>query len=208
MKKLIFFILLFLSSIVQAQDIFFETGLNSTSYKFKDKDGVQLNSLIPKTGTSFHLGVGLPVLNDLLRFNDLLRYELGLTVDAYNSSNEDPFTNYSWNTTYGGVKNSLGFFPLADEFAFGFIAHLGFSKILSGTQLINNASYSLRTHPEFSGLMVQPGLGLTISYNFLNDTFLSLQYDYSKSFRFSDTQEERLSFTTNRILIGVHIHID
>uniref|UniRef100_UPI00404795BF hypothetical protein n=1 Tax=Algoriphagus sp. TaxID=1872435 RepID=UPI00404795BF len=202
MKKFIILILLFWCYQVQGQDLFFKTGVNSTLYKFKDKDGVQLNSLIPKTGTSFHLGAGLPLLNDLLR------YELGLTVDAYNSSNEDPFTNYSWNTTYGGVKNSLGFFPLADEFAFGLIAHLGFSKILSGTQLINNSNYSIRTHPEFSGLMVQPGLGLAISYNFLNDTFLSLQYDYSKCFRFRNTQEERLSFTNNRLVVGVHIQID
>jgi len=202
MKKLTILILVLWSCQVQGQDLFFKTGINSTSFNYKGEDGTLLNSLIPKTGTSYHLGTGLPLLNDLLR------YELGFTVDAYNSSIEDDLNNYSWNTTYGGIKNSLGYYPLVDEFTIGVVAHLGFSKILSGTQQINNATYSLVAHPEFSGLMAQPGLGLALSYNFLNDTYFSFQYDYSKSFRFRYTQKERLSFNTHKILVGIHIQID
>lgn len=202
MKKLTFLFIVLSSVSTSAQDVFFKTGLNSTLFNFKDQNGVKLTSLLPEMGNSYQLGVGLPLLDEFLR------YELGFTLDTYNSTNEDPFNQYSWNTNYGGIKNSLGIYPLVDELTLGLVANLGFSKLLSGTQQINTSKYSLTTHPEFNGLMVQPGLGLDISYNLLNEIYLSFQYDYSKTLRFRNTQEERLSFTTNRILFGIHILID
>lgn len=202
MKLLILLTMLLSSYMVMGQDIFFKSGFNVTQFEFEDNNGDKLNTFIAETGSSYHLGVGFPLSRNLLR------YELGLSLETYNSTFEDPLHHYSWNTTYGGIKNSLGVNLFVYEFTLAIVANLGFSKILEGTQLINNSTYSLTTNQEFNGLMVQPGLGIAVSYNILNDAFLSFQYDYSKSFRIRNTPEERLSFNINQIIVGVHIQID
>ena len=201
-KQISFLLLVFLSIQSPAQDLFFKTGVNQTSYDFRDKNGDKLDGLLPELGQSYQVGLGIPL------FDYWARYELGLTLDAYNASGGDASNNYHWNTSYGGIQNSLAFFPTSGDLTIGISANLGISKIFNGSQIMNNARYSLRDHPEFNGTILHPGLGLSLAYNILKNGYLSLQYDYARSMRLGDKTEENLSFITNRILFGVHFHVD
>lgn len=202
MKKIMFLVLLLVSLEGVAQDFFVKTGINQATYKFKDSAGIPLDGLLPGVGNSYQLGFGLPL------FDYWGQYEIGLTVDSYNASGGDSANSYSWNTSYGGIRNSFAFYPFDGEFILGILGSFGISKIISGSQTLNNAQYSLHNHPEFSGLMIQPGLGLSLSYNLLKKGYLSFEYDYSKTLRLKNNLEEKLSFNTHRILLGVHFRFD
>ncbi len=204
MRKITIIILLFFAADLRsfAQSIYFKTGLNQTNYSFKDQSGEKVTGFIPDIGSSFELGVGLPFAQDWFK------YELGLSFDSYNSTGGDVNNNYSWSTNYGGVKNTLSFFPTTGELSLGILALAGASKIFGGTQVLNNSRYDLKNHPEFNGILFQAGLGLSLSYNIFKQGFLSLQYDYSKSFRAGEKTEEKLSYLNNRILFGIHFQLD
>lgn len=185
-----------------SQSIYFRTGLNQTAYNFLDQNGDKASGLVPGVGSSFELGIGLPLSQDWFK------YELGLSLDSYNATGGDLNNNYSWNTNYGGVKNTITFFPTSGELNLGILAVAGASTIFNGSQVINNSRYELKSHPEFNGILLQAGLGLSLSYNIFNQGFLSVQYDYSKSFRAGEQTDEKLSYLNNRILFGIHFQLD
>jgi hypothetical protein len=203
MKKFFISCLLLLagSNISIGQEIFIKTGINQTSYDFKDKNGEKLAGLNPELGQSYQVGAGIPL------FNQRAKYEVGLTLDAYNASGGNLTKFYNWNTTYGGVRNSFTFFPIQEAVTLGIVANLGVSTILNGTQILNNTRYSLRDNPEFNGALLHPGLGLSLSYTILPNGYLSFQYDYSRSVRLGNKTEEELNFRTTRILFGIHFQI-
>lgn len=203
MIKYISILLLVLASFQShAQDLFFKTGINQTTYDFRDKNGNKLSRLLPELGQSYHAGLGIPL------FDYWARYEIGLTLDAYNASGGDLTKYYHWNTNYGGIRNSFTFFPIDEEVTLGITANLGVSTILNGTQILNNTRFSLRDDPEFTGAVLHPGLGFSLAYNILKNGYLSFQYDHSRSLRLGDKAEENLNFITNRILFGIHFQID
>jgi hypothetical protein len=204
MRRLtILFLVLFAATLSSyAQTVYFKTGINNTAYDFKDQNGEKVSGLVPGVGSSFEMGIGLPLAEEWFK------YELGLSLDSYNATGGDLNNNYSWNTNYGGVKNTITFFPTSGEFNLGILAVAGASTIFNGSQVINNSRYELRNNPEFKGLLLQAGLGLSLSYNIFNQGFLSLQYDYSKSFRVGEQTDEKLSYLNNRILFGIHFQLD
>lgn len=204
MRRLpILLLLLFAATLPSyAQTVYFKTGINNTAYDFKDQNGEKVSGLVPGIGSSFDLGVGLPFAQDWFK------YELGLSLDSYNATGGDQSNNYSWNTNYGGIKNTISFIPTTGDLGIGVLGLIGASKIFNGSQTLNNARYDLKNHPEFDGIFFQAGLGLSVSYNIFNQGFLSLQYDYSKSFRAGQLSEEKLSYLNNRILFGIHFQLD
>ena len=103
MRKILFLSLLILIVSFRSfsQNVYFKTGINQTKYGFKDQNGEKVSGLVPGVGSSFDLGIGLPFAQDWFK------YELGLTLDSYNATGGDQNNNYTWNTNYGGVKNTI-----------------------------------------------------------------------------------------------------
>jgi hypothetical protein len=201
-KSILLIVIFIISFQIYAQDVYFKTGLNNTSYDFKDKNGERISGLVKGIGSSYELGIGFPFAQDWFK------NEFGISLDSYNSTGGDLNNNYSWDTNYGGIKNTFSFFPTTGELNFGILALSSASTILNGSQGLNNSRYDLKRQPEFNGIFFQVGLGLSVSYNIFNQGFLSLQYDYSKSFRVGEMTEEKLSFINNRILFGIHFQLN
>jgi len=203
MRKILILALLILGlSDGYSQDLFFKTGLNRTSYSFTDQSGEKLDGLSPGIGSSFEIGLGIPFAQEWLK------YELGAAINSFNATGGDFNNNYTWNTTYGGINNSISFFPTSGELSIGILGTLGVSTIISGTQSLNNSRFDLKKNPEFSGILIQPGLGLSVGYNIFNQGFLSIQYDFTRSFRLGEESVEKLNYLNNRLLFGVHFNLD
>lgn len=201
-KILILALLVFGLHNVYSQELFFKTGLNRTSYSFTDQLGEKLDGLSPGIGSSYEIGMGIPLIQGWLK------YELGAAINSYNATGGDFNNNYTWNTTYGGINNSISFFPTYGELSIGILGILGVSTIISGTQSLNNSRFDLKKHPEFSGILIQPGLGLSFGYNIFNQGFLSIRYDISKSVQLGEESVEKLQYLNNRLLFGIHFNLD
>lgn len=200
------------------QEIFIKTGINSTAYDFKSSTGVSLLEFIPGIGSSIEMGIGFPFLEKAKAEDkekigpayspNWFKNEVALTMDSYNSFGGNLNNNYGWETTYGGVTNTLSFLAHAGEIEFGLRGLLGVSGMVAGTQVINNSRFTLKDQADFSGAFLRTGGGASVSYPVFQRGFLNLSYSYAKSARLGGPAEERVSFLTHSLLFGLYVQLN
>ncbi len=212
------FFLLALCLPTVAQEIFIKTGLNATTFNFRSADGVQLLDFAPGRGNSIEMGVGIPLLPKIKKDSteevmrsyapNWLKNEVSLNLDSYNSFGGDQNNNYSWETTYGGLSNTLSFLIHINEVELGVKGILGLSGLITGTQVINNSRFSLNGKEDFQGLYAKTGLGASASYPVFQRAFLNLTYSYSKISRLGGPEEEQVRFLTHRLMFGLYVQLN
>lgn len=200
------------------QEIFIKTGINSTAYNFKSSAGTSLLDFIPGIGSSIEMGVGFPFVEKSKKEEkekvgrsyspNWFKNEVALTMDSYNSFGGNLNNNYGWETTYGGVTNTLSFLAHAGEIEFGIRGLLGVSGMIAGTQVINNSRFTLKDQADFSGAFIRAGGGASVSYPVFQRGFLNLSYSYAKSARIGGPTEERVSFLTHSLLFGLYVQLN
>ena len=203
MKKLILLVGIICSlQSVQAQEIYFSTGKNFTNYAYKSSSDSS-NNLHAGIGSFYEMGYVIPLSYEKLN------YAVGLSLNEYNAIGGDTADTYAWNTEYMGIQNTLFYsFFKNDGFDVAAKVELGIATLLYGKQEINGTFYDLSSQKEFSGLLLQPGLGFQTKYNISGSGYLSLGYNFSKSFNLSNSTDEKLSFNTHQIQFGIHFAIN
>ena len=98
--KLIISCFLFISVSTQAQEVYFSTGLNLTTYDFKGTDNLPLE-FKTKSSSFYEIGYVFKLMDNRLN------YSSGLTINGYDSSAGDSANHYDWQTTYMGLNNQL-----------------------------------------------------------------------------------------------------
>ena len=200
------------------QEIFIKTGFNSTAYDFRSAAGDRLLDFTPGIGSSIEMGMGFPFIpkkgkedpaqEGRTYFPHRLKNEVSLNLDSFNSFGGNSNNNYSWETTYAGVTNSISFLAHIGEVELGVKGVLGISGMISGTQVINNSRFPLNGQDDFSGVFARRGGGLSASYPVFQRGFLNLSYSYSKSSRMGGPAEEKVNFLTHSLLFGVYVQLN
>ena len=200
MKNTFYLIAMFCSlGNIQAQEVYFFTGKNFTTYDYKDPTGASNPNLKSGTGNFYELGY-------IQSFeNDLFSYSLGLALNEYNIVGSNSANSYSWNTEYLSFQGKF-YYSLFYKKDFDILPIFGFNMgtIISGKQDINGTYFDLTKEKEFSGLLITPSLGVQVKYNLSSYGYVSLGYSYCKGFNISNTTEQKLSFNTNQLQFGVH----
>ena len=206
-----------LSLTLVAQEIFIKTGINSTTYDFRSADGVKLLNFTPGMGNSIEMGMGFPFVPKIVKKGEPVKErsyspnwfknEVSLNLDSFNSYGGNQNNNYSWETTYGGVTNTLSFLAHIGEVELGVRGSLGLSGMISGTQVINSSRFPLKGEADFKGFFAKAGVGASASYPVFQRAFLNLTYKYSKSSRLGGPEEEQVSFLSHGFLFGLYIQL-
>ena len=212
------FLLLTLNLSTVAQEIFIKTGINSTAYDFRSADGTKLLDFTSGMGNSIEMGMGFPFVQKIAKEGESVKErsyspnwfknEVSLNLDSFNSFGGDQNNNYSWETTYGGITNTLSFLTHIGEVELGIRGHLGLSGMLSGTQVINSSRFPLKGTADFKGVFAKTGLGASASYPVFQRAFLNLTYSYSKSARLGGPQEEQVRFLSHGFLFGLYVQLN
>ncbi|MBT3547886.1 MAG: hypothetical protein HN487_09390 [Flavobacterium sp.] len=212
MKNLyLFLFLIFISTHIRAQEIYFSSGKNITNFDYKSSNGTHEN-LNFRSGTGNYFEVGY--IHGLINYK--LLYSIGFTYNEYNSKASNYSTNYSWKTKYIGITNKISF-NLSKEYSecshYGsglrtFVS-IGFntSTLTSGEQYINNYYYNLVGNEDFLGIIVQPFAGINSQYNISRSFKLTIGYSFSKSFGLLNDSAEKLSFNNHQFQLGFQISI-
>ncbi len=211
-------ILLFaLSLTTVAQEIFIKTGINSTTYDFRSSNGDKLLDFTPGMGNSLEIGMGFPFVPKSKKVDALakersyspnwFKNEVSLNLDSFNSFGGNQNNNYSWETTYGGITNTLSFLAHIGEVELGVRGNLGLSRMISGTQVINSSRFSLKEEADFQGVFAKTGVGASASYPVFQRAFLNLTYSYSKSSRLGGPEEEQVRFLSHGFLFGLYVQL-
>ena len=200
------------------QEIFIKTGINSTTYDFRSSDGTPLLDFTPGMGNSIEMGMGFPFVQKSKKDRALhkersyspnwFKNEVALNMDSFNSFGGNQNNNYSWETTYGGVTNTLSFLAHIGEVELGVRGALGLSKMISGTQVINSSRFPLKGEADFKGLFAKTGVGASASYPVFQRAFLNLTYNYSKSSRLGGPEEEQVRFLSHAVVFGLYVQLN
>ena len=199
------------------QEIFIKTGINSTTYDFRSADGAKLLDFTSGMGNSIEMGMGFPLVPKTKKEGapekersyspNWLKNEVSLNLDSFNSFGGDQNNNYSWETTYGGITNTLSFLAHIGEVELGVRGYVGLSGMLSGTQVINSSRFPLKGNEDFKGVFAKTGVGASASYPVFQRAFLNLTYSYSKSSRLGGPVEEQVRFLSHGVLFGLYVQL-
>lgn len=207
-KKCFFFLLLFSGCYMQAQELFVTSGKNFTTYNYKNSLGISNPNIRSGEGSFYQFGMDFK-LNKSARSNKF-SYAVSLVYNQFNAVGQTSTDNYSWKTNYLGIQNALNYTLFENSKSFKVNAKLGFasSAILKGEQYINNVRYDITKHEEFSGLTIQPNIGIDLQYAINQNIKISAGYEFSKAYNVSNTSAEKLSFTNNQIHFGLHFPLN
>jgi len=201
MKNLTIILFFIFSNTLFAQGLFFKTGKNFTTFSYKNTTPNTEKIRINGTGTSYELGYAMP-----LEYNDF-SYLASVTLNDYNATGESSSNNLEWKTSYIGLQNTIDYqFYNANNFLISAQAGLNIAKILSGKQTLNNSTYNLAHNKDFSGLILQPVIGVNTKYSISKSGYFSLGCNLAKSISLNPTPE-KVSFNTFQILFGGHFDL-
>ena len=201
-KKCFLFLLLFSGCYMQSQELFFSTGKNFTSYDYKNSAGFSNPNLRSGDGSFYQAGMEFKLNKSAA--SSKVSYAISVIYNQFNAVGGTSSDDYSWKTNYLGVQNALNYtlYQNADFFTVKTKLGVATSTIIKGEQYINNRVYDIASHEEFSGIVVQPNVGIDFQYSINRDIKISAGYEFSKSYNISNSSSEKLSFTNNQIHFG------
>jgi hypothetical protein len=193
---------------MQSQELFFSTGKNFTSYDYKNSAGFSNPNLRSGDGSFYQAGMDFKLNKSAA--SSKVSYAISVIYNQFNAVGQTSTDNYSWKTNYLGIQNALNYTLFENSKSFKVNAKLGFASltILKGEQYINNVRYDITKHEEFSGLTIQPNIGIDLQYAINQNIKISAGYEFSKALNVSNTSAEKLSFTNNQIHFGLHFPLN
>ena len=210
MRKLIIVSILFFSYSLSSQSAFFNTGLNTTSYDYKNSKGESNSNVQSSNGNFYEIGYSFPLeISERSRTfgrYSRLHFKTGLTLNQYNATGGNTIDNYEWDSQYLGLRSDLEYYILgADLLALSVDGGIGFEFLLNGKQKIGGNTYDLKDSDEFNGLYFTPRIGLNLSVNITNEVALIGGYNFSKAISSSKSGNESVSFNNNKLRFGIII---
>ena len=201
-KKYLLLLVLFSGCFLQAQELFFSNGKNFTKYDYKNSFGNTNSNLRSGEGSFYQLGLDFK----LNKATDKLSYAVSVVYNQFNAEGGTSTANYSWKTNYLGIQNVLNYTLFQNSKSFKVKTKLGVatSTIIKGEQYINNVVYNITKQEEFSGITIQPNVGVDFQYAINQNVRISAGYEFSKAFNVSNSSSEELFFTNNQIHFGLH----
>jgi hypothetical protein len=201
-KKLLFFLTLLFISNSFAQELYLLTGNNFTTYKFNTNGESMATRLQSGAGSTFEIGYAIPIRN-----KDFL-YSFAVTLNSHNALAGNGANTYEWNTKYLGAQTALQYNQkITPFFSLTAKAGINFSTIIYGKQTMDGEIFDLTNQKEFSGLFLGASGSIHTNYKINSIGFLSLGYEYSHKINTANNSQEKLSFKSNQILLGIHFII-
>jgi len=214
MKTFIYISTLLFSSVMGAQNVFFNTGVNMTTYDYSNSSGENNNNIQPSNGAFYEMGYGIPINFSSRGRGDgrysRLKIKISLTLNEYNATGGNSFDNYDWQTQYLGLRTNLEYFILdTDFFTVALDGGVGVELLLNGKQKIGGTTYNLKDHDEFKSIFITPKLGLNLVYNINEAVGLSGGFNLSKaiSAKLKKSSVESVSFNNSQFIFGISLQI-
>jgi hypothetical protein len=200
MKKIVPHILFFLFSFsVFSQGVYFNMGKNFSTFSYKNRSAIVEKLDINGVGDAYEIGY-----TDVLKYKNFkdLKYTGSVTINDYNAIAETNLNQLEWKTTYLGLQSTVDY-QFYDSFFFFLSARAGLnmSTILRGKQIINNSGFDLTRNGEFSGIIIQPVIGVYAKYYLSKNGYLSAGLNLSKSLKLGNNSDN-VSINTTQIVFG------
>ncbi len=205
MKKitLVLLLLLAVTSMVTAQQLYVEGGKSLTSFDYKSSQGNSLENLQSTTHSFMSMGYR----NQLFTKN--LHLSLGATYAGYGAIGSDmEVGNFmEWDVNYAGLHVGLDYnlfkIKKASVYVKGGMAAAFF---VHGSQTLNNTVINLKNNDDFDTTLVSMQIGAGFSHPISETLSIYVQYMYGKSLDMASGDAE-LKLASNNVGFGMLIDI-
>jgi hypothetical protein len=213
MKKLLYIFFIIISSYGYGQNVFFNTGVNITTYDYENSSGGTSDNLQSSTGSFYEIGYAIPIYfsnrsRGWGRYSRL-KFKTSFTLNNYNATGGNSLDNYDWKTQYMGLRTNLEFFIWKSDYFSGTIdGGVGFEFLGRGKQKIGGETFDLKSNDEFNSLFLTPKLGFNFVYNVTEDVGLSAGFNLSKATSSKGGNGgENVQFNNSQISFGINIQV-
>ena len=211
MKRLIIIILLGCSSFLFSQNIFLNTGVNLTTYDYKNSSGGSSENVLSSNGMFYELGYSVPL--DFSKRSrgwgrySRMQFETSFTLNDYNATGGNSLDNYDWKSQYAGLRTGIEYMVFPNNtVTLSVEGSFGFETLLNGKQKIGGETFNLKDSEEFNGLFITPKFGLNAVYNVTEDVGLSGGLHFSKALSMKgESRNENLQFNNTHFSFGITI---
>ncbi|MDO5979710.1 hypothetical protein [Flavivirga spongiicola] len=199
---ILFFIL---STVATAQQLYLETGKTSSSFNYKDSQGVALDNLQATSHNFLAMGYRTKFLTNKLNTS------LGARYSGYGAIGSDETLEgiLEWNVNYLEFDYSLDYrlFTINKiQLYLKGMASIGF--LLQGTQSVNNEIISLKNIEDFDSAMISFKTGGGFLYPVSDELSFYAEYIFGKSLNQADHNgNESLKIKSKIISFGVLIKL-
>tara|TARA_B100001027_G_scaffold164671_1_gene116867 strand:- start:190 stop:834 length:645 start_codon:yes stop_codon:yes gene_type:complete len=211
MKRLIIIIFLGCSSFLFSQNIFLNTGVNLTTYDYKNSSGGSSENVLSSNGMFYELGYSVPL--DFSKRSrgwgrySRMQFETSFTLNDYNATGGNSLDNYDWKSQYAGLRTGVEYMVFPNNtVTLSVEGSFGFETLLNGKQKIGGETFNLKDSEEFNGLFITPKFGLNALYNVTEDVGLSGGLHFSKALSMKgESRNENLQFNNTHFSFGITI---
>ena len=192
--------LLVISGTLQAQDLFFKTGFNLSSFQYKSASGAASEDLQSDLGNAYEIGYRL-MFADRSKF----AFELGLVINEYNALVGVPNASLKWKTGYIGLQSTISY-PVIQikSFSFDLKGGGGINTIFYGKQDINGVVFDIKNNDDFNDAVFHLLLGAQANFKASEHCRLSLGYNYLKTIN-NLRKPEQFYMQSNQIMFGIYL---
>ena len=195
MKKYLLIILI-ITYHSYSQEVFFESGMNFTTYNYSDANGSSNDNIEPGTGVYLRAGLGSIGYNSNVSF--------GISLNQLNANGGNTFDIYDWKVTHLGLFAQWCKFFNRNE-TLGFNVGLEFSTMISGKQVLGQNNYKLSDYNEFNGLWTSPRFGIGYQIVSTRSVLMEVGYSFLLGLNISGNSDESLSFSTHQIGLKLNL---
>jgi hypothetical protein len=197
-----------------AQEMFFLSGKNFTKFSFSQLSSSTTIQLQAGSGNYYEVGIATAI-EDQPFF-----YSTAINLQEFNAIGGDAVSKYTWNSQYIGAKIAA-YYPLLTSHCNCYnetswnvlvLASLNAITLVDGQQTITSSYYNtnsyfdLKKNAEFTGLFLQPSLGLQVKYSMFSYGAVSVGYSYNQAFNLLNNTTEKLGFNSHQLQFGIHLN--
>ena len=204
MKKItLVLLLLAVTSITTAQQLYVEGGKTMSTFDYKNSQGNSLNNLQATTNSYMEVGYRTQLLTKNLHLN------LGATYAGYGAlGSDDVVENYmEWDVNYAGLNVGLDYKVFNIKKASVYVkTGMSAAFFVQGTQTLNKNVIDLKNNDDFDTTLVSMQIGAGFSHPISEDLSFYVQYMYGKSLDMASGDAE-LKIASSNVGFGLLINI-
>jgi hypothetical protein len=183
-------------------------GINSSNFNYLSPSGIAQNSFQPDAGLHLSVLRSNRIIDSAKTPSHFLRklvYQVGLSINQFNSLGETQNIPFSYSSTYVGLQLGIG---MKSRLGRGFSLHyrslVQLHKLLVGSQKMGNQVFNLQANKQFDRILFQLGGEVKLAKQVNSQTALFAYL--SNSWQLNSIQQDGSDFAINPMSFGFGIH--
>ena len=192
---------------LKAEDWSYQMGINSTRFRYLSPSGLSQNSFQPDAGIHLSILRSDRLINPAKtksQFLKKLTYQLGLSINQFNTVGETQNIPFSYTSNFIGIKLGIGSkTKLGRGLNLAYRGDLQMNKFVLGSQKMGNEVFNLRGNSQFD--RVQWLLGGEIKLSKEINTQVATFIFLSNAWQVNNSQLDGSQFAINPTSFGFGI---